>query len=144
MNGQDTPQPVLRLRAGTREPFTDSAGNLWQPDHGYAGGEAVDRGPISIATAGLQELYRTVRIGASGYTFPAENGRYTVLLHMVENDPAVTGKGQRVFSVRIGENELKDVDIWELSGGLHIPLVFAFAVTVRSGTLAGQTVCAGR
>ena len=121
---------TIRIRAGVVSDFTDARGRVWLKDTGFIGGKAIDRGDIEIATVNPQEIYRTERVSAAAYEFEVRNGRYTILLHMVENDHQITGPGQRVFNVTIGNTELKDIDIWNLSGGLHIPLVFAFPVTV--------------
>jgi len=37
---------TVRIRAGQREPFTDSSGQVWQPEKGFEGGSTVDHGPI--------------------------------------------------------------------------------------------------
>ena len=36
----------IRIRAGQREPFTDSTGQVWQPEKGFEGGSTVDHGQI--------------------------------------------------------------------------------------------------
>jgi alpha-N-arabinofuranosidase len=37
---------ALRIRAGQSEPFTDSTGQVWQPENGFEGGSTVDHGPL--------------------------------------------------------------------------------------------------
>jgi alpha-N-arabinofuranosidase len=37
---------TIRIRAGQFEPFTDSKGQIWQPEKGFEGGSIVDHGPI--------------------------------------------------------------------------------------------------
>jgi alpha-L-arabinofuranosidase len=37
---------TLRIRAGQSESFTDSAGQVWQPEKGFEGGSTVDHGPL--------------------------------------------------------------------------------------------------
>ena len=44
---QNTPATkTIRIRAGQFEPFTDSKGQIWQPEKGFEGGSIVDHGPI--------------------------------------------------------------------------------------------------
>ena len=40
---------AIRIRAGTTLPLTDSTGNVWQPDDGFADGETVERPDLAIA-----------------------------------------------------------------------------------------------
>lgn len=37
---------AIRIRAGQSKPFTDSKGQVWQPEKGFEGGGAVDHGPF--------------------------------------------------------------------------------------------------
>jgi len=37
---------TVRIRAGQSEPFTDSNGQVWQPETGFEGGSTVDHGPL--------------------------------------------------------------------------------------------------
>jgi len=41
-----TSESTVRIRAGQSEPFTDSAGQVWQPETGFEGGSTVDHGPL--------------------------------------------------------------------------------------------------
>jgi len=44
---QTAPNPMtIRIRAGQSEPFTDSKGQVWQPEKGFEGGSIVDHGPL--------------------------------------------------------------------------------------------------
>src|SRR5665213_3480002 len=43
-------QSVIRIKAGSSAPLTDSVGHVWQPEQGFEGGSAIDRDPsTSIA-----------------------------------------------------------------------------------------------
>jgi alpha-N-arabinofuranosidase len=47
---QDTSSTkTIRIRAGQFESFTDSKGQVWQPEEGFEGGSIVDHGPIMEA-----------------------------------------------------------------------------------------------
>ncbi len=37
---------AIRIRAGQREPFADSMGQVWQSEKGFEGGSTVDHGPL--------------------------------------------------------------------------------------------------
>ncbi len=37
---------TIRIRAGQSEPFTDSIGQVWQPEKGFEGGSTVNHGPL--------------------------------------------------------------------------------------------------
>jgi alpha-L-arabinofuranosidase len=37
---------IIRIRAGQSEPFTDSIGQVWQPEKGFEGGSTVNHGPL--------------------------------------------------------------------------------------------------
>ncbi|HEX7576478.1 MAG TPA: hypothetical protein VF430_00420, partial [Verrucomicrobiae bacterium] len=34
-------QGVIRIKAGSSEPFTDSSGNVWQAEQGFSGGDVA-------------------------------------------------------------------------------------------------------
>jgi len=39
-------EATIRIRAGQTTPYTDSSGQIWQPEKGFEGGDIVDHGPI--------------------------------------------------------------------------------------------------
>lgn len=42
----------IRIRAGQTKPYTDSTGQVWQPEQGFEGGSIVDHGPIPAVSGG--------------------------------------------------------------------------------------------
>ena len=76
--------------------YTDSNGNAWSGDNGYAGGSSwtVYNG---IANTSAQPLYQTCRYGSFGYTFSVPNGSYSVKLKFAEVSQFWVGG--RVFNV---------------------------------------------
>ncbi len=68
---------TIRIRAGQREPFTDSSGQVWQPDKGFEGGDTVDHGPIVEAPGdwinGVPHWFLVTSTGAEG-TAAADTG----------------------------------------------------------------------
>src|SRR5580698_10968723 len=41
---------ILRVKAGSDMAFTDSAGNVWQADEGFSGGDTIQRDPDTKIT----------------------------------------------------------------------------------------------
>ena len=126
---------AIRIDAGAKAPFVDADGNTWQPDAGFSGGGMVDRGNIQIANTKNPALYRTEHWGMNQFSMPVKNGRYNVLLHFAETYPEITAAGQRVFTLKVEDHEIKDLDIFKEAGGAAKPLVKTVPVTVSDGKL---------
>src|ERR1035441_7171786 len=55
-------RPPVRIKAGLFTTFTDSDGNIWLPDQGFADGETTDRpDDLQIANTKDPAFYRTER-----------------------------------------------------------------------------------
>jgi len=126
---------AIRIDAGADAAGKDAEGNAWLADSGFVGGDTVDRGPIAIANTAFPALYRTEHWGMSGFTWPVPNGKYTVRLHFAETFEDITAAGQRVFSVTVEGQEIKDLDVFKEAGGANKALVKSVAVTVADGNL---------
>jgi len=115
-----TPAPTLkaiRIDAGSANSYTDSEGNVWLPDQGFADGDIADRGDaVQIANTKDPAIYRTEHFSMTSFSQTVPNGKYTVKLHFAETYSEITGSGQRVFSVTVGGHELKDIDVWKAAG----------------------------
>jgi len=113
-----TPAPkAIRIDAGATNSYTDSEGNVWLPDQGFADGDTVDRGDaVQIANTKDPAIYRTEHYSMTSFSQTVPNGKYTVKLHFAETYSEITGPGQRVFSVTVGGHELKDIDVWKAAG----------------------------
>ena len=83
---------------------------------------------------GHQQLYYSRRFGADfGYKFPVINGRYTVILHMIEN--YWTAANARVFDVSIEDNlKLDDLDLFA-SYGKGVLAELSFDIEVEDNEL---------
>jgi alpha-N-arabinofuranosidase len=61
---------TIRIRAGQSEPFTDSMGQVWEPERGFKGGSTVDRGPLVEPPGdwipGVPHWYLVTSAGAEG------------------------------------------------------------------------------
>lgn len=143
--GTETPKFVLRVNCAATEPYTDKAGNLWQPDQymeegktwGAADGMTVDRGELGITGTNSPKIYETERYSMSEYKFKVPNGKYTVRLHFAETYSGIGSEGERVFSVTINDKTvLKDFDPYKAAGGPEKPVVKEFkGVAVTKGEL---------
>ncbi|PYK93579.1 MAG: hypothetical protein DME36_08960 [Verrucomicrobia bacterium] len=124
----------VRINAGTTTPYTDANGNTWLADQFYTGGSTYyTTSPITGTPA--PQVFQTERWGSFAYNIPVANGNYNVNLDFAE--AYVTGPGQRIFNVSINRTQvLTNFDIYAAAGGMNIPVVKTFNVTVTNGTLS--------
>ena len=147
---QAFPPALFRVNCGAAEPFTDSLGNVWQPDQefaegkewGHIGGSAVDRrqaGLTDIAGTDDDPVYLTERYSMEGYKFLLPEGKYLLRLHFAETYEGITGEGMRIFSVTAeGKTIMEDFDPYKISnvsGDPNRPIVREFTVEVSDGSL---------
>ncbi len=126
----------IRINAGATAPYTDSNGNVWLPDQGFADGDTIDRGSdMQIANTQDQAIYRTERYGMSSFSYKIPNGKYVVRLHFAETYEDITGEGQRVFSFNVAGHEFKDFDVWAKAGGAKRAYVETVNVDITDGKL---------
>jgi hypothetical protein len=128
--------PPVRIKAGLFNSFTDSDGNVWLPDQGFADGDTTDR-PDDLQVANTKDpvFYRTERYGMTAFSYPVPNGKYVVKLHFAETYDGITGPGGRVFSFKVGDQEFKDFDIWVKAGGALRACIETVNVEVTNGKL---------
>jgi len=127
---------AIRIDAGATDPYTNSEGNVWLPDQGFADGDTVDRGnDVQIANTKDPAIYRTERYGMTSFSQKLPNGKYTVKLHFAEVYSGITGPGMRVFSFSVQGHEVKDFDIWVKAGGFDKAYVESVNVEVTDGKL---------
>jgi hypothetical protein len=127
--------PPIRIKAGVTEKMTDSEGNTWLPDQGFADGDTYEAPDAEIANTKDPALYRTERYSMTAYSFAVPNGKYTVKLHFAEVYSGITGPGDRVFSFNVQGHEFKDFDIWVKAGGSNKAYVESVDVEVTDGKL---------
>jgi len=126
--------PLVRIKAGLSSAFTDSSGNVWQPDQGFDGGDVIDRDPgTSIANTKDPGIFLTEHYGMSGFSYSVPNGKYLARLYFAETFDGVTGVGQRVFSFNVQGHEFKDFDVWVKAGGPYRAYVESVPVEVTDG-----------
>jgi hypothetical protein len=98
--------------------------------------------PLPISPE-MQKPYQTERGGGQGnlcYQFDVPNGKYTVKLGFCES--ALTGAGQRVFSVEVqGKMVKNDLDVFKLGGGRYKAVLLMYRpILVEEGKLVIRLV----
>jgi hypothetical protein len=128
------PGTTIRIKAGLFAPFTDSSGNVWQPEQGFEGGSTIDRDPATVI-AGTKDpgLYLSEHYAMRAFSCKLSNGKYIAKLHFAETFEGITGPGQRVFSYSVQGREFKDFDIWAKAGGPNRAYVETVPVEVTNG-----------
>ena len=127
--------PPVRINCGTVEKMTDSGGNVWLADAGYADGNPYEVEDAQITNTKDPEIFRTERYSMSAYRFGVSNGKYTVKLLFAEVYSGITGPGDRVFSFNVQGHEFKNFDIWAKAGGPDKAHIESVDVDVTNGVL---------
>ena len=125
----------VRIRAGWPAGWQDSAGQQWQGDSYFLGGNALVRpmNPARESSTRDMALYASERWGHFSYAVPLADGRYRVTLkfcegHYGDRNTGVGGVGSRVFDVYCnGVVLLRDFDILKQAGGEGVPLDQTFS-----------------
>jgi hypothetical protein len=122
----------IRIRAGWTTAWRDPAGQSWQADTYFMGGNALVRttnpaqGANSIAPD--MALYTSERWGHFSYALPVADGRYRVTLkfcegHYGKRNTGVGGEGSRLFDVYCnGVALVRNFDIYKEAGGEGKPI----------------------
>ena len=128
---------AFRMKAGTNEPFTDPHGRVWQGQKGFVDGDDVSREPdLKIENSDMPAFYRTEHYDMSAWNTDLPNGAYTVNLYFCETYEGIGAVGDRVFDVKVGDKQLKDLDIYKEAGGSCKPITKTFDdVKVTDGKL---------
>ena len=128
--------PPVRIKAGLSRPLTDSEGNVWLADQGFASGETAERSDhLAIANTKDPALYQSERYSMTSFSYPVPNGKYVVKLHFAETYDAIKGPGERVFTFIVEGHEFKDFDVWAKAGGAQRAYTETANVEVTDGTL---------
>jgi len=136
-SGASNPAPsgqIIRIKAGQFSPFTDSSGNVWQPDQGFEGGATIDRDPETVI-AGTKDsaLFLSEHYAMDAFSCKVPNGKYIAKLYFAETFEGITGPGQRVFSFKVHGKEFKDFDVWAKAGGPNRAYIETIPVEVTDG-----------
>jgi hypothetical protein len=127
----------VRIRAGWTSPWQDSAGQVWQADSYFLGGNALVRttNPAQGSNSNAQDipLFASERWGHFSYAVPVAEGRYRVTLkfcegHYGKRNTGTGGPGSRVFDVYCnGVALLRGFDITQEAGGEGRPIDRTFS-----------------
>lgn len=124
---------ITRIKAGSSSPVKDSAGNVWQAEAGFDGGDTIERPDLAIANTADQMLYQSEHYSMNSFSCKVPNGKYLAKLHFAETYEGITGPGQRVFSFNVQGHEFKDFDVWVKAGGAARAYVESVPVEVTNG-----------
>jgi hypothetical protein len=136
----------VRIRAGWTASWRDPAGQQWEADSHFLGGNALVRttNPARESNSANMALYASERWGHFSYAVPVAEGRHRVTLkfcegHYGHRNTGVGGLGSRVFDVYCnGVALLRGFDIFKQAGGEGRPLDRTFS-GIRS-TAQGKIV----
>lgn len=127
----------IRIRAGWTASWQDPAGQSWQADNYFMGGNALVRStnPAQVANSIVPEmaLYASERWGHFSYALPVADGKYRVTLkfcegHYGKRNNGVGGVGSRLFDVYCnGIALMRNFDILKEAGGEGRPIDRSFA-----------------
>jgi hypothetical protein len=127
----------VRIRAGWASSWQDSAGQQWQSDSYFLGGNALLRttNPAQEGNSITPDmaLYASERWGHFSYAIPVAEGRYRVTLkfcegHYGKRNSGGGGPGSRAFDVYCnGVALLRDFDIIKEAGGEGRPIDRTFS-----------------
>jgi len=132
LSSQTQLQPI-RINAGAFTVLNDSEGNVWLPDHGFEGGEVVERDPSTqIIGAKDPRIFLTEHYSMESFSYNVPNGKYLLKLYFAETYEGITGPGDRVFSFNVQGKEFKHFDIWVKAGGPNRVYVETVPVEVTS------------
>ena len=128
------PDGIYRVKAGSSDPFTDSAGHVWQAEVGFSGGDVIDRDPgLAITNTADPGLFRSEHYSMDSFSCSVPNGNYIAKLYFAETYEGITGPGMRVFSFNVQGTDFKDFDVWVKAGGPDTAYVLPVPVKVTDG-----------
>ena len=120
------PNQIAPIRIATQEAgFRDGEGRYWSPDDFFLRGRISYHVPAPQLKVPVDRIYRKERYGHFSYALPVPAGRYTVILHFLEDywgpfRPGGGGVGSRVFDVYCnGQTLLKNLDVFREAGAEH-------------------------
>lgn len=126
----------IRMRAGWTTAWQDPAGQAWQADSYFMGGNALVRTTNPAQGSNSIEpdmaLYASERWGHFSYALPVADGRYRVTLkfcegHYGKRNTGAGGEGSRLFDVYCnGVALMRNFDIYKEAGGEGKPINRSF------------------
>lgn len=129
-------QTAVRIRCGGPA-YTDSKGQVWQPDQHFNGGSAYTDTAKVVGTPD-PSLYDDYRWDSQTlvYSVPVPNGAYHVNLYFAETYAPLQQVGARIFNVKMqGKAVFSNVDIFA-EAGADAALIKGADITVSNGQVA--------
>jgi hypothetical protein len=111
--------------------YTDSKGNLWNPDNYWMGGQTAQHG-VPLQGTRDPDLFARERYGNFSYAIPVGPGEYSATIYMVESywgaeDTTTPAAGKRVFDIECnGVALVRNLDVAKEAGGPSRVLVKTF------------------
>ena len=128
------PDGIYRVKAGSTDPFTDSAGHVWQGEVGFDGGDVVARDAgTAIANTKDAGLFLSEHYSMNSFSSTVPNGKYIAKLYFAETFEGITDAGQRVFSYNVQGHDFKDFDVFVKAGGANKAYIETVPVEVTNG-----------
>ena len=135
------PAGAIRIDAGSKQTYTDSAGNKWWPDQAYV----TSSNTATTETYGVTwpqipdvKLYQTSRYGLADYTyrFFVPNGNYVVRL-LISQGTAIPADTVRPFHIESqGQIVIPSFEMRTAMRGLAaVPVTLMLPATVTDGEL---------
>jgi hypothetical protein len=81
---------TIRIKTRASAPVTDSSGNVWQADQGFADGETIERPDLQIANTKDPMLYRAEHYSMTRFSQTVPDGKHQVKLHFCETFEGIT------------------------------------------------------
>lgn len=126
---------TIRIKAGSDKNWKDKNGNVWLADAGFTEGAMVDLGIVKVENTDNPEIYVSEHTNMEKFSWPVPNGKYIVRMHFVENPDDVKKAGERVFSIDVMGEKIKDLDIFSEAGGANKALVKSVKANVTAGKI---------
>jgi hypothetical protein len=126
-------QTTVRVNCGGPK-YTDSKGNVWQADTGFAEGKSITN---STAVKGTPDpaLFADYHWDPGTYSFQVPDGKYQVNLYFAEGTAADEKVGARIFDVDVqGLAAFQNLDVFQ-EAGANTALIKTTTATVTNGTL---------
>ena len=107
----------IRIRCGSTDDYTDSAGLRWQHDVYFTGGSSFVRPVDAIVRSTDPKLYSAGRQGIFQYDIPVPRGLYEVHLLFAETQSGIEDGLRQVFYT-VGLGQADTIDIVSDAGGV--------------------------
>jgi titin len=126
--------PNVHVNCGGPQYLSSTTDVNWAADYGFNAGQ-TDSTAATIGNTLDPTLYQTERTGNSfNYSFPVNNGQYTLAVGFAENDGNTTG--QRPISVMANGTPLaSNLDVYAAAGGANKAYTVSNTIYITNGYL---------